>query len=224
MISILLPTRKRPKGLREAIESLYSLAHKPDSLETILRVDNNDPTDYSAYRNRGNRVIVGERWGYKNMHLYYDEVSRAATGRWLLMWNDDMTMLTKDWDALLLNFSSKLCVQFLKRDIYAPKNPDNEYEHIDTAYPAWPKTLFDLMGRVSLNCHCDSWLADTSEDAKIKVLRHDIVIHHDRPEDETASERVYDWEAYQGGAMRGGRDEDVAKIMAFLAKHPEMRP
>src|SRR5690348_18383216 len=48
-------------------------------------------------------------------------------------------------------------------------------------------TLF--RSHIAENCHCDSWLDYVSEDAGIKILRHDIVFHHDRPNDDTAKDR-----------------------------------
>lgn len=220
MISVLLPTRKRPEGLRVAIRSVLDLAHSPDDVEIILRVDDNDPTDYSSY----GHVLRGPRWGYKHLYKYYDELSAASRGPLLLLWNDDLVMLTKHWDSRLKEYEQRLCVQFMKRDIYAPKIEDDSYQNIDTAYPVYPKLLFEVMGHVSLNCHCDSWLDYVSEACGVKVLRHDIVVHHDRPEDETAAERVFDWEAFHTSDNTSCRANDIEKVRTYLSLHPELRP
>lgn len=226
MISILLPTRKRLPALLQTVRTLYSLAARPEQLELVLRVDADDPTDYSDFRWRMNtQLIVGPRWGYKGMHLYYDEVSRAATKPWLLIWNDDMFMLTERWDEVLLSRGAdKMHVQFLKRDTYGPEVPGDPYQNTDTACPFYPKAMYELMGRTGCNAHVDSWLDYVSEALKIKTFRHDVIYHHDRPEDETAHERVFDWEAFQTAENANERATDVARIAEYLSRHPETRP
>lgn len=227
MISILLPTRKRLPALQRTIRDLYKLAARPEDLELVLRVDDNDPTDYSEFAWRRNTlVLTGPRYGYKGMHRYYAEVSKAATKPWLLIWNDDMFMLTPKWDEILLSRGAdKMHVQFLKRDTYGPEVPGDPYKNTDTACPFYPKLMFTLMGnRTGTNAHVDSWLDYVSEALKIKTFRHDVIYHHDRPEDETAHERVFDWEAFQNKENAAERSVDIEAIRSWLDAHPEARP
>lgn len=226
MISILLPTRKRLPALTKTVRKLYQLAARPEQLELVLRVDNNDPTDYSDFQWRKNtQLLVGPRWGYKGMHRYYDEVARAASHEWMLIWNDDMFMITERWDEVLLSRGAdKMHVQFLKRDTYGPEVPGDPYKNTDTACPFFRKTMFNLMGRTSMNAHVDSWLDYVSESLKIKTFRHDIIYHHDRPDDETARERVFDWVEFQTTANADHRARDHAVLEEYLAAHPEERP
>lgn len=226
MISILLPTRKRLPALMQSVRTLYNLAAKPDELELVLRVDDNDPTDYSDFKWRKNtQLLVGPRWGYKGMHRYYDEVSRAATKPWLLIWNDDMFMLTEKWDQILMSRGAdKFHVQFLKRDTYGPEVPGDPYKNTDTACPFYPKRMHEIMGRAGCNAHVDSWLDYVSEALQIKTFRHDVIYHHDRPDDETARERVFDWEAFQNEENARERAIDIAELKKYLDAHPEQRP
>lgn len=209
----MIPTRKRPQHLARAVASLADRASTGEPIEYLLRVDDDDSTDYEPYRRlqaKGENftVIGGPRHGYKQMHLYYNELAAAARGEWLVVWNDDMDMLTEGWDEKLLSRRDELLVMFLRRDIS---------ETCDTAYPAFPKRLFELLGHVSMNCHCDSWLDVVSEKAGIRIFREDIVLHHHRLEDETASEIQYDWEAFNGSADLGAiRGEDVRRIQEAL--------
>lgn len=217
-ISILLPTRKRQEGLKQAVDTMFDLATHPDRLELLLRHDDDDSTDLSEYHDRPNTVVLGgERWGYVGMHLYYDQLASIATGDWLFIWNDDTQMHTKGWDERIREHDGKLCVQFPKRDELAAGS-------CDTTFPVIPKTLFEIMGRTSLNAHVDSWLDYVSKGADIDIFRHDIVFHHDRPNDETARERVFDWEAFQAPSMYDERARDMRLIREFLEKNPQMLP
>lgn len=228
-ISVLLPTRKRLGGLVRTVNVLRELAGRPDDLEFLVRVDDDDPTDYGDFLATTPGVVFlrGPRWGYKNMHMYYGQLAAAASHPWCQIWNDDMFMITNYWDQVLLARNpEKLHVQFLKRDTYGPEVPGDPYKNTDTACPAFPKKLFELMGRVSDNAHVDSWLDYVSEALGIKTFRHDIVYHHDRLEDETAHECIagWDWEAFQNEKNTSSRTDDINKIRAFFDAHPEMRP
>lgn len=230
MISVLLPTRKRPAGVNRTLGGLLELAARPLEFEVILRVDEDDPTDYGAidhldYLDRYGqaRVLRGPRHGYKNMHIYYGELARAATKPWCLIWNDDMFMVTPRWDDVLLsNGFDKMHVQFLKRDIYGAQAPGEPAYNIDCACPFFPKRYFEVTGRLSANAHVDSWLDYVSEILKIKTFRHDVVYHHDRLEDETAREVIagYDWQAFHTPENAGERSADIRKLADFLLDNP----
>lgn len=211
MISILLPTRKRPARLKAAVASLADRA-RGGPIEWLLRVDDDDPTDYSAYRHReGWTVIGGVRHGYQKIHRYYNELAAAAQGTLLVVWNDDMDMRTDGWDLKIAE-RQDFVVQFLRRDI-SPR--------CDTAYPVFPKRLFDVMGHVAENCHVDSWLDVVATRAGIQVFRPEIVLHHHRLTDETASENIPDWEAFNGSPELGAiRDEDVRRIQEYMKGEP----
>lgn len=217
-ISILLPTRKREVGLIAAVTSLRAFC-KSANLQFCVRVDDDDTgLDYGFYAERlGLDLQVGPRWGYKQMHRYYDELAARAIGTMLLIWNDDMTMLTPGWDQLLLQHKKKLRIQYLKRDCLIGS--------VDTTCPAFPKRLFDVLGHTSGNCHVDSWLDYVSEQVPgCKTYRSDIVFHHDRPNDETALERVYDWEAFNGTEPAAQRHIDACKLKTFIMENPSWAP
>ena len=46
-------------------------------------------------------MLVSGRQGYDRLHVYYQRLSQLARGDWLLVWNDDATMLTTGWDAVI---------------------------------------------------------------------------------------------------------------------------
>ena len=182
-IFFLIPTRKRPAKLRRSVDSVMRLATNAKRVFALLRVDDDDPTDYSAYAH----VKRGPRMGYRGLHCYMNELAETACAMapgesWHVIWNDDEIMLTPNWDEKLVAYGSGPKVVFLRRDCTAA---------VDTAYPAYPRSFFDLIGRVGVDAACDTWLAHLTGAADRligKTTTHvhalDIVVNHDRDEND----------------------------------------
>jgi hypothetical protein len=177
---VLIPTRNRPVKLRRSIESCLDLASRRDLIIPMLRVDDDDTTDYSSYEN----VLRGPGYGRGGLHIMYRElILKVGLGTpvWYVMWNDDEIMLTKDWDTKLQAYGGDPKVVFMRRDCTGA---------VDTAYPAWPSSLSDLTnGVVGDSPSCDTWLAlmTGAADRLIgKTRSHihalDVWVKHDRDE------------------------------------------
>lgn len=223
-ISILLPTRGRPDYLRRSLESLSDLAAEPDDLELIVYYDDDDATapaitDAAQAFSPTNTVLHSERMGYKRGHDYYNQLAAAAHGDLLFVWNDDSDMLTPLWDEMLLDAPHCLeRIQFMRRDTL---------EKADITFPVVGRRVYDTLGHISLNCHCDLWLGQISSPctgsdhahdqptAEIAIFRNDILFVHHRLDDQTAKDRDgnYDLDTYHGAEMVAARQEDVRKLL-----------
>ena len=99
--SIIVPTRKRIGRLQSLLDSVVATAHQLSALEIVLVVDRDDreSTEFEDPRVRLNRVLVdpGLRMGALNMAGY-----RAASGRYLMLLNDDVVLRTEGWDQQVL--------------------------------------------------------------------------------------------------------------------------
>ena len=180
-VYLLTPTRRRPDMLGRSIESAKSTARRPDRVVPLLAVDEDDATNYARWPH----VLRGTRWGYRWLHHYYNCLSRLACALdadgppgWQVLWNDDETMLTQDWDERLVSYPSLPHVRFLRRDCTMPH---------DTAYPAWPRSYVELTKRVSNASCCDTWLSIAAAMADwvlgrnaVHLYAHDVVLHHAR--------------------------------------------
>lgn len=176
MISVLIPTRGRVDRLRESIFSLIKHSGG-EMLEFVLRTDE-DETPVLPTLDGPCREIRGERYGYAGMHRYYNELAAAAAGDFLLIWNDDIDMLTEGWDKLLVEGTGH--VQFLRRDIRIAA---------DDSIPFVRKSVFDALGHLSQHCFVDTWLSRVAMAAGVRQFRNDIIIRHHRLEDETSAGR-----------------------------------
>lgn len=211
-VSVICPARGRPEYLRSAVDSLLSRAAHPEQVELLFRFDEDDPSlaqeiDACFAIDPCDRTVisVGPRHGYVGLYRYYNELSAMARGEWLLLWNDDTTMVTDGWDDLLLE-GPQNTVQFLRVD----SKPE-----ADPTFPATHRGVYEAMGHLSLNAHCDAWISDVSWWAGCQVLRNDIVFHHHLLADETAQGRVDDMPRFKGPEQVAVRAIDIERVKAL---------
>lgn len=212
VISVLIPTRGRPENLRASIDSCYALAAHPERVEVIVGADLDDPclpeivdiaSEYDAVL-----WVSDVRYGYPRLHEYFNGLARRARGAWLIHWNDDSEMRTRGWDDLLCD-APPVAVQFLRID---------ERPTADPTFPVTSRAVYEAMGHLSLNAHCDAWISDVSWWAGCQVQRDDIVIKHHLLADQTARERTDEMTPFKGPEQTALRAKDIAAVKALLGK------
>lgn len=118
--SVLIPTRKRLPELLLAVGSILRTT-TPGNVEVICGFDDDDET-FSGFRS----TCVNEKdflnvwafqWprqaeGYKALSRYYDWLADRASGRWLLIFNDDAEIEGKGWDLQLADMPSQGVIAF----------------------------------------------------------------------------------------------------------------
>lgn len=160
-VSILLPTRGRAKWLCEAIDSVYSLAYNKSSLEFILKVDDDDIETIQLVERLSEmiplRAIVSPRGnGFKDMHIWVNDMCKLARGEWIFLFNDDARMVTEGWDVILEKVKiSPVAIQ--NNDIMVLvaetlMRPD-AFEFVFLK-----RKVFEVLGHFSLNPHNDNWI------------------------------------------------------------------
>jgi GT2 family glycosyltransferase len=99
--SLIVPTRQRVAQLRQLLASLAETAARPERLEVILIVDEDDPASqevrYGGLNVRPVVVPPGLTMGALNATGY-----EASTGRYLMLLNDDVVARTPGWDDRML--------------------------------------------------------------------------------------------------------------------------
>jgi hypothetical protein len=143
-ISILLPTRGRPALCSESARSLMSTARRPREIEFVLRRDFDDPSLYDLRASVVVFNVFGDPRGYAGLGDYYNECARAATGEWLLIWNDDCVMRTQHWDDALCDRAGLVAF---------------EHGH----FPAVSRRWLDAAGRITASPHADTYIAHVCE-------------------------------------------------------------
>src|SRR5690348_487730 len=100
--SFIIPTRQRTECLRRLLDSVTATTRDPGQVEIVLVIDQDDEESirfqYDGLPLRKVRVAPGLRMGELNMSGY-----RVATGRYLLLLNDDVILRTPGWDEQVLS-------------------------------------------------------------------------------------------------------------------------
>jgi len=99
--SFIIPTRGRQDSLYRLCTSIESNTRRSDELEIVLVMDSDDPAslkfEYPALNIRQVETAPGKSMGELNMAGY-----NAASGRYLMLLNDDVIISTKGWDEQVL--------------------------------------------------------------------------------------------------------------------------
>ena len=95
--SFLLPTRNNPGGLRRFFESILSTTARPEELEIILAIDDDDlvsqAVDHSGLNIKKIVVPHGSPMGGLNRACF-----NLASGKFIMLVNDDIVLRTSGWD------------------------------------------------------------------------------------------------------------------------------
>ncbi len=194
LVSVLLPTRGRTKGLHDALASLLNRAHDRSKVEVILKLDDDDTESIEFAKTlewaAPIKVMVSPRGaGYWHVHHWLVDMAGHATGDWLLNWSDDALMLTDGWDRFFHQVSAG-GPQVIYPDgvyTYLLRNPDRPGNH---EFFAVRKEVLNVLGHLSLSPHADTWLATV-----MKIIERcaytEIMVKHDNDgmHDRVAEER-----------------------------------
>ena len=188
-ISVLLPTRKRISLIKRCTESLLDNAKDPSKIQLLYGVDDDDSESLKFLKDvkhPARSVIKFKRLGYENLHRYNNALSVYAQGTWIMIYNDDAIMQTKDWDSEIGKFDGQFKL------LRVQESTDHPY----SIFPIVPWDWFRCLDHLSLHGQNDAWLSeiaymlDIMQDVPVKVLhdRADITGNND---DEIFKSRVY---------------------------------
>ncbi len=100
VLSLIVPTRRRPERLRTFLARVAETADDPKALEVVLVIDADDPESLTVASDRLTlrKVVVppGRTMGELNAAGY-----EASAGRHLMLLNDDVLARTRGWDTRL---------------------------------------------------------------------------------------------------------------------------
>lgn len=185
LVSVLIPSRGRPKSLLEAIDSLYSLAKNTNLIELILKLDSDDKETISVVTSLPLpiKTIISPRGnGYWDMHHWVNDMCAISKGDWLYLFNDDARMTTQDWDQLLLRVQianafpgvEDVCL-LVSPTIYHP----NSHEFMFLRH-----TTYKILGHWSLSPQNDSWIHAVLSMIRF-VFDYPIYVQHEEIDDVT---------------------------------------
>lgn len=204
LITVMIPTRGREAGLRATVDSFLMNAAHPDMVQFIIKIDDDDRTSAILTGPNIKTIISPRLHGYESIHTFCNEMLYLATGRWIMLGNDDATMITKGWDKVLLQESPR-CVLL---------NPGDEHGNHAHIFPIVNRRICLELGHFALNAFTDRWLQNVYPQEKIKDIP--IRIKHDIISDQSSEDRrtAFEYSTLEWDETRGLREEIKAKLMA----------
>jgi glycosyltransferase involved in cell wall biosynthesis len=180
-ISLLVPTRGRPRLLQRLFDSLADTTSRLARIEIVLYIDDDDlPTHEVTHASLQLIKLIkpaGEKMGRMNQLCY-----EASRGRFVMLMNDDVVFRTKAWDGRVLDAFSR----FPDEAALVYGNDLHQQESMATL-PIVSRAVCDIMGGICpkdyLNVYIDVHLFDVFKKlAKLGYSRtaylEDVVFEH----------------------------------------------
>jgi len=211
-ISILLPTRKRLPLLKRSVDTLINNAKNPEKLQFLFGVDKDDLETYnylskSKYPNQV--ALQFNPLGYENLHKYNNTLAQYSFGKWIMFFNDDALMSTKNWDEKIMDFEDEFCLLRFKE----------QTNHPYSIFPCFPRDWFRCLDHISLHGQNDAWLSEIAYALDI-MQDVDINVIHDRA-DITCLIQLSDLDEYEGGGTWFRRQKQLVKSpIGYATLHP----
>jgi len=226
-ISVLLPTRGRAELSFKSLKTLWDTVSNKTDIEYLIALDDDDQTSIDYYESTAipymeengieYQVHVVPRWGYAQLNTYINYLGQQASGRWIMFWNDDAIMESKDWDLEIEKHTGKFRVL---------RMPDQS-EHPYSIFPIVPHEWKVLLGDLSPQQMTDAWVSQIAYLCNIMV-NIPVKVTHDRFDltgnnnDETFNNRPQfegnpsDPRDLNSPEMTNRRYQDAARIMWYL--------
>lgn len=221
MISILLPSRKRPDSLRRMVESARATSTTP--LEFVVYFDDDDPESLALSQDLGLVTIVGPR---RRLGEYWNECYNASTGEIVLHAGDDLIFRTDNWDQEVY----KAFALFPDKILLVHGSDAGMHERAFGSILFTSRKWVDTVGYFTSVLLCgdkiDDWLNDVANLIHRRmfipiVIQHMHPIYGTAPDDDTYRERRDRqqredvWKIYNETAHL--REIDAAKLKAVMS-------
>jgi hypothetical protein len=159
-----------------------------DDLDSVAIVKESVRLDLGENGNRKVKYLIGPRYGWPGLYRYYNELATKTDSDcdWLMLFNDDAIMHTKDWDKEIEKYNGQMVI-----------------------WPCWftvlPRKVFEIWGYVCLTRNYDTEISDTVDKlenmgCKVRInppinILHDAV-QYVPSDDATFKERDYQSDIY----------------------------
>lgn len=161
-ITLFFSSRQRPDFVKEVLERAYTKSSKENTIETIVRFDNDDPLlieNLKVVSSYNQISIVGPRYdGYESLHIYYDECASIARGDVLWQLNDDAWIVSQNWDKILLDYLKQFPKQIFACD-FDILGVNGEGIMYSWCFPIMSRKMYQLLGNKF--CYGDVKYIDT---------------------------------------------------------------
>jgi hypothetical protein len=231
LVSVLLPTRERPQLVHRSVQSLLSHSKVPSAIEIIVAYDEDDMASAEYFNSNkwhdliksfgaSSKELLCPKWGYQGLHHYYTAMARQAQGQWFLIWNDDATILTPEWDQYVQQNANFIGMLHMGTE---------NFKSALTLFPLIPRVWLELFGEISQHQLNDSWIQDICHAADA-VCGIPVSVFHDRYDvtgnnlDATYQNRRYDKKIYNHEDTKKIRSEWAIQLKEYRERMGACEP
>jgi glycosyltransferase involved in cell wall biosynthesis len=163
LVSILIPTRKRIKLLKECLDSLNTKTQDKSLVEILIKIDTDDQEtiDFiNQYKITSpifiKEVITDRKKGWSSLDEHMNYLSSFSEAEFLLGFNDDVEMLTEGWEQQYIpykekNFFLAIHIESVKEGIV------HKWWEGYNAFPTIPHDIRTYMGALQGHPMLDDW-------------------------------------------------------------------
>ena len=189
LITVGIITRKQVNELRKCINSLIDNSDKSiNNFEIIINVDLDDYETMDFMREFNNEntnisfIINSRQNGYSSLHEFHYDIFKLAKGKYVMGIGGDCTVLTKNWNSLLINHLTEFKFYFSNYQQTDENGVITKLEdmvnHVSTEGKPWvsvgknyhdfvfyivPQKLVELWGFISPHALTDNWLGEMAK-------------------------------------------------------------
>lgn len=178
-ITVMLPTRGRGKLSEKSLYTLIDLAKDNTRIEYLIALDEDDAETIKYYKDtvvprfkkdRINfNIWVVKPLGYARLNEYVNYLGAKSNGRWMMFWNDDAVMKSRDWDRDIMSYDGQFRVLRMR---------DN-HKHPYAIFPIVPRAWYHVLGTLSTHQMSDAQISQIAYMCDIMV-NIDTECFHDR--------------------------------------------
>ena len=180
-VCVMLPSRGRTDSLTNSITTILDKAKNPDKICLALGFDDDDQIGIDYFvksvkpmldqRGAHYKALTFKRMGYDAINRYYNELGNNVHAEWYFLWNDDATMITQDWDEVIVRETGN----------FALLKVHTHNEHPYSIFPIIPQRWLNHLGYFSRHQMIDAELSQNAYMLDIiKIV--DIEVQHDQSE------------------------------------------
>jgi Glycosyl transferase family 2 len=175
VISLLVPTRKRPKEFKRFYESAMAMADNPEEVEIVCYMDEDDKSSYDFGPRvticTGPRVVLSEMWNV---------CWKAARGPYYGHMGDDIVFKSKGWDTRVKEaideFPGK--IGFVWGDDMSPNGRSSVFGTHGFVHKNWTDVTERFVPPYFSSDYNDVWFNDLADMLEIGKYLPDVKTDH----------------------------------------------
>lgn len=231
-ISLILPTRNRPKNMQHVFDTASKTISKENDFEIVFYIDEDDHISLEkalSMQDKGVNIkyVKGPRQTLSNC---WNEACNKSTGEVIGFIDDETRFLTKNWDLIILSvfnqYEDKICFVGGNDNYYNVRWGKN-FCTLGFLHRNWIETVGYFVPPYFVADYCDTWLNDVAKEINRHFWIEDLHIHHLHREteyglDNTHKERLHRAKIhnprglYYSAEMSQKRRIDAFKLNTFI--------